>query len=276
MAHEGGSRLSLAREERQDIGGQAGLAQGPHDLQGAPGRLLRGLEHRRVARGQRAGRHAARDGQREVPRGDHRGDAAGRVAHLVALAGHLEKLAPALQLHRRAGVVLEEVDRLAHVGVGLGPRLRALAHREGGQRQTPLAQPRGGADQHLRALVRGTRAPRPGAARRRLHGPVDLLLGGERGRRDGAVRPARIGGHELLAVATLVADPHRHAQRQARVQPRQRLAELRSHGGPAQLEHGLVAKRVHGAARRRSRSSPPLYSCRNDSFAVFSSSRRTR
>src|SRR3954449_3647049 len=58
-----------------------------------------------------------------------------------------------------AGVVLEEVDRLAYVAVGLRPRLGALAHRQGRGLQAPLAQPRRRAHQDLGALLGGRRGP---------------------------------------------------------------------------------------------------------------------
>ena len=144
------------------------------------------------------GDHAAGDGHGEVPGGDDRDHAARAPAHRVALAGHLQQLLARLQRDRAAGVVLEEVDRLAHVRVGLGPRLRALADLQRGHLQPALAQPPRGGEEHLgplagrapapRAVARGGRPPAP--RRRRPPSPRRPARRGGRAAR-GRTRPAR-------------------------------------------------------------------------------------
>ena len=133
----------------------------------------------------------------------------GVPAQLVALAGRLEQRGALREVDRPARVVLEEVDRLAHVGVGLGPRLRALAHRQRGDLEPPLAQPLRGAHQHLRPLLRRARptsSPWPSAW---------STSAGGRGRRLGhhAVGVAGVGRDDVRALAAVVADPHRHLER---------------------------------------------------------------
>ena len=134
----------FARQQRQRGRRQAGLAQRAHEHVRARGRLLGGLERPRRCRSRAPARdHPERDRDREVPGRDDGDDAARRPAQLVALAGQLDQLAGALgELDRLARVVLEEVDRLAHVGVRLAPRLGGLAHLERRDLQPPLAQPR--------------------------------------------------------------------------------------------------------------------------------------
>jgi hypothetical protein len=235
------------------------------------------LRHDRVAGGQRGGGHAERDGDREVPRGDDRADAARDVGQLVALAGRLQqRRAVLLQVDGGAGVVLEEVDRLADVGVGLRPGLGALAY---GQRREPRpvgAQDRRGAHEDLRPP--GDRRLAPAAERRlgELDRRVRLRAGRARGQGDDAVGRARVGGDELVAVAALVADPHRHPHRQRRVERAHRLEQPLARRGAAQLEDGLVDERLHGAASSLSSDAPEACSLRNDSLLVFSSRRRTR
>ena len=51
----------------------------------------------------------------------------------VVLAGHLLDVRAARELERLARVVLAEVDRLAHVRVGLRPRLARLDDLERGE-----------------------------------------------------------------------------------------------------------------------------------------------
>src|SRR5207237_34833 len=108
------------------------------------------------------------------------------------------------------------------------------------------------------------------------------VWGTSRGReRDGALGIAGVGRAQCVTVRLLLADEHRHPDRELAfelVHPReQRLARL----ALSQLEHGLVreaARRVcvHGAARSSSSGRPLACSSAKLSFEVFSSTRRTR
>ena len=174
-----GSRTSAAPtspspgQQRERVGGHARLAQRAHEHERAARRLLGGLEHDGVAGREPRGDHPAGDRDREVPGRDHGDDAARAVAERVALARHLQQLGAGLELDGAARVVLEEVDRLAHVGVRLRPRLGALAHLQRGDLEPVLAQPGGGAREDRGALRGRPAAPlalagaRPPRARRR-------------------------------------------------------------------------------------------------------------
>ena len=189
-----------------------------------------------------------------------------------------------VELDRPSRVVLEEVDRLADVRVGLRPRLAALADGERGELGAADAQVAGGAHEGARALL-GGRA-RPGAQRVARGGDRAIGLGRRADRRGGddPVGCRRVGGDELLAVAAVVPDPDRDPQRQAGVELPERVAQPPALRRPAQLEHRLVAEgREIGHAHEvkagpRAPRSPRrrLVGGRKDSLAVFSSSRRTR
>ena len=280
MADERRARLARAGQQADRRRRNPAGAQGLGETQRDPRRLLGRLEHNGVTGGERRRRHPARDRQREVPRRDDRDDAARHVAQLVALAGNLEQRPSAVELDRRPRVVLEEVDRLADVGVGLAPRLGAFAHLQRGELEPPLAQPAGGGDQRRGAPGGADRAPGlgAGAARRRRHGGIDVAGGRRRGLGDDPLWPSRIGRYESVAGPRVLADPHRHAQRELGVDRRQRVGEPAAHRGAPQLEDRLVGerRRAHGAASSCSSATPRACSARKDSLLVFSSSRRTR
>ena len=229
------------------------------------------------------GGHPERDRDGEVPGRDHRDDAARRVAQLVALAGHLAAAArPARASTRPARVVLQEVDRLADVGVGLGPRLRALADLERGDLAAGArAATRAARDQHLRALRRGRARPRRGAAaaaparprprpacaaaasattRSGSPGSVDIELVARRARSS----PIHTGTRSGSSASRL-------AQRVARAARGRRAA---------QLEDRLVGERLHAvpARPRAARPAPRRAPARAGTTRceVFSSRRRTR
>ena len=248
-----GSRTSAAPtspspgQQRQRVRRHARLAQRAHEHERAAGRLLGRLEHDRVAGRQPGGDHPARDRDREVPRRDHGDDAARPVAERVALARHLQQLRAGLELDRPARVVLEEVDRLAHVGVGLGPRLGALAHLERGDLEPVLAQPRGGAHEHRGAL--GGRPPAPVAVTgaRGLERGVDLARAWprRRARRRGRARPGRsrrsrrrCAGPSPTQTGTS-SGPRASCSLSA-------AGEAGAHGRAAQLQHRLVGERGRG------------------------------
>ena len=268
-------------QQRHRAPGDARLAQRRRQHQRRARRLLGRLQDDRIARGQAGGGHPGRDGEREVPRRDHRDNAARLVAHLVPLAGRLHELRPARQPHGLARVVLEEVDRLAHVGVGLGPRLRALAHLQGGELQPALAQDPGGAHEHLGPTGRAAGAP----VRKRLGGSADrsvgLLVAGARGHGDEALGVSRIRRLERVlrrGRQPIDAQDHRDLEGKLPVQLLQRRQKRFAHVAPAQLQRRLVGERPHGGGGASSSSidTPRACSWRNDSFDVFSSNRRTR
>src|SRR5215210_6168982 len=185
--------VALAGQQGDGVRRHAGLAQRPEDHQRAAGRLLGRLEHDRVAGRQAGGDHPERDRQREVPRRDDRDDPARAVGHRVALARHLQERGALGDVERAAGVVLEEVDRLADVRVGLRPWLRALAHRQRGRLQPPLAQPPGGPQQRVGALGGGRGGPALRTALRGLQRGVDVLWRRLGRRRHDAVGLAGVG-----------------------------------------------------------------------------------
>ena len=145
--------LADAGEERQHAGREAGVEEDLDEPQRDPRRLLRRLEHHRVAGDERGGDHASRDREREVPRRDHDADAARLVEVRVPLAGRLEHWCAFAHAHRLAPVVLAEVDRFAHVRVGLRERLAGFEHAQAGELVTAAAHDVGGAEQHGRAVV---------------------------------------------------------------------------------------------------------------------------
>ena len=119
--------LADAGQEGEHAGRDARLVQDLDETQRDAGRLLRRLEEHRVAGDQRGGDHAGGDREREVPRRDHHADPARLVG--VRVGSHpatWPTRAPRGEAERLASVVLAEVDRLAHVGVGLGDRLARL------------------------------------------------------------------------------------------------------------------------------------------------------
>ncbi|HEY0343448.1 MAG TPA: hypothetical protein VGC59_02310 [Solirubrobacteraceae bacterium] len=167
---------------------------------------------------------------------------------LVALARHLQQRRPGGEVQRPAGVELEEVDRLADVGVGLRPRLGALAHGERCELRAPRPHPLRGAQQRGRAVLGGRRGPAREGSARRGHRGVCLRGRRARGERHDALRRGRVRRDELFAVAALVTDPDRHAHGQ--LERLQRRGQAGALAGAAQLEHRLVAKRLrrHDAA----------------------------
>ena len=157
--------------------------------------------------------------------------------------GTCNKCGPARELDRAAGIVLEEVDRLAHVGVGLGPGLRALTDLEGRELEPALAQPRRRPDQRRRPVLGADRAPVAKPALGLGDSVGDLRGGGAGGDRDDVVRLAGVGRVQLLADALARADHHRNVQRQRPGQAAEGLLELGAHGRSSQLEHRLVGER---------------------------------
>ncbi len=108
------------------------------------------------------------------------------------LSGYLQQRPWLVQLDRGARVVLQEVDRLADVGVGLQPRLRTLTDGQRGQLSPPLADPCGRADQGAGTLDRAEPRPRSDRAGGDRDRGIDILALGHSGARDHPLRRARI------------------------------------------------------------------------------------
>ena len=116
------------------------------------------------------------------------------VAQRVGLARRrLHGSPPRLEAAHLPAVVLAEVDGLAHVGVGLGPRLAGLEDLEGGQLGPPGPHPLGGPEQHRRP------ARRPACRRQPAHaaaaggdGGIGLRRSAGRRHRHRGRRPGRV------------------------------------------------------------------------------------
>ena len=287
MANQRPAGLAVARQQRQCVGRNPGRVQRLDQPERAARRLLGRLEDNRVAGRQRGARHPGRDREREVPRRDHRGHPPGGVAHPVSLARE-PGAAPGPRSRSIAAprVVLEEVDRLADVGVGLIPRLRALAHLERRELEPVAAEDRRRVEQHLGALARGS--ARPGG--RSGRSPLDRcgdVAGRSRPRRwpraamafpDRSTRsprsirrrrrpgPGQSSGRRSSIVPSAASSASRSAARRS--------------SSVGSLANGAVAGRastlVTVSASSSSSEAPSAWANRNDSFEVFSSSRRTR
>ncbi len=142
----------------------------------------------------------------------------GGVAQRVALAGDLHERGAALELDRAPRVVLEEVDRLADVRIGLRPGLGALADGERGE--LGAAQRAGGRRRGRARLRAPARACATSAAerraRRRPRGRPRRACPSPRWRRPGRVPPGRWrrapprrGGRPRSTPAPAAAGGHR-------------------------------------------------------------------
>ena len=219
--------------------------------------------------------HGDRD--REVPRRDDRDDAARRgSASRCARRGPGSSGVPRSSATRPAGVVLEEVDRLADVGVGLGPRLGALADGERGELVAALAQPRGGARRaSRRARSARRRAPsraKPRAAARRrastsaarrARGATRRRGRGRRGRSRRARR--RRAGRSPIHTGTRSGSRgvERPAGRRASVSRvgARRSSRTGSLANGASAAHGAASSSSSGAAARPARRGTTRCSC---------------
>ena len=151
-----------------------------------------------------------------------------------------------LRGERLEGVVLEEVDRLAHVAVGLGPRLRALADLERRQLEPALAQKLRRPPQHLGAL--GRRPVPPGAEAGAAASTAAAASAWSRCRRAPPAAPARPGRSSRgRCGAALAAHEHRDLQRQPGIQPAQRLEQRLARRARAATP-GSARSEAHGAA----------------------------
>ena len=173
--HQCGARFAVADEQMECVARHAGLVQMAHGLGGDQRRLLGGFGQHHVAGGQRGGDLASEDGEREIPRADADHGAERHVGGVVELRGGLR------------GVEAQKVDRLAHLGDGVGVGLAGFAHQQAHQARHVGLQCVGGALQGGGALLR------------RRVGPG----GGEGGRV--LQRPIHVGGAGVLHVADDVA-----------------------------------------------------------------------
>ena len=268
--------LALAGQQRDRAGRHAALAQRLDERERAAGRLLGGLEDAALPVAS-----AAAVIPSGIASGKFQGEMTavtprGRVAQRVALAGRPAASGRApVELDRASRVVLEEVDRLADVRVGLGPRLAALADGERGELGAALAQVAGGAQEGVRALL-----ARACATTRRQR----VARGGDR-----RARPRRAS--PIAAVATTRSG----APGRWRRAPRRRGGRRRSRRGPAaagaasssaervgqppalrrpaQLEHRLVGEGRETGTARRLRPGQELLDGRR---AAWSAAGRTR
>ena len=130
---------ALARDVVEDAGRQAGFAEDLHQVPADDAGEVGGLEDHRVAGNYGCRCHAQADGQGEVPGGDDRCHPLGLVEVLVDLARCVADPLGFAEADHLAGIILEEIDRLGDVGIGLVPLLADLQHLPGGQLEDPFA-----------------------------------------------------------------------------------------------------------------------------------------
>ena len=261
-------------------GRHAARAQRLDDAQPAARRLLGGLQDDGVAGRERRGGHAHRDREREVPRRDDRADAARRVAQLVALAGHLQQRRAARRARSRRARRTRgsrSPRRRRRRPPARASRTRARRARRARARRSRIqAAARSSAAARSAA---GVAAQAPNASRAAATAARGLVGRRARGERDDALGVAGVRRDELLAVAAVVADPDRHAQRQPELAERgARASRARSRGaarGPARWRTARAGRHAGGASSCSS-GTPCAWSARKLSLAVFSSRRRTR
>ena len=119
----------------------------------------------------------------------------------VRLARPSSTCAPAPSAIAPAPVVLAEVDRLAHLGVGLGDRLARLADAQPDELVASPPQHGGGAEQH-RGPVAPRRRPPVGRGGHRHRAVRYVVDAGRRAAADLDVGPSRVDGGERRREAT--------------------------------------------------------------------------
>ena len=205
-----------------------------------------------------------------TPRGD--------VAHRVALA----RAAAAAGGRRRARARPRRSTRGSRSPRRRRRRPRPTACRPRGR---PARRARGGASA-------GCSAARESAAARSAAGLRDQTALAELGARDRrraraaavaawawatiARRVARVHRREAVARDDVLADQHRHLERELGVERGEGGERLAADGLAAQLEQRFVGEGGHGASRSSAVSMPLACAARKESLAVFSSRRRTR
>ena len=137
--------------------------------------------------------------------GNDGADAEGDVAELVALAGELDGGGGRVEAEGFAGVELEEVDGLAHVGVGLGPVLADLIGEPRAQLELAQAHEAGGAEEQGSAFGRGLARPGCEGGLRGGHRGFHMLLVGALVDADDFGGARRVDGDDLGAGADALA-----------------------------------------------------------------------
>jgi hypothetical protein len=139
VLHQVGSHLlPLAGDQVHHPRGEARLVEDLKGLGGDDRRVLGGLGHHGVAHSHGPGDHPGEDGQGKVPRGDDHPGPQEQVEALVVLPGvghHLHR--GVLVLEGLAGVVLQEVYGLGHLGASLHPVFADLVDQGGLQLPPP-------------------------------------------------------------------------------------------------------------------------------------------
>ena len=247
-----------------------------------PGDCSAGFRTTALPAASAAGGHPGGDREREVPGRDHRRHPAREVAHPVALAGGVDAARGPARARPRGG--------RSRSG-SRSPRRRRRRPRPRASRTRARRAPpaRAGARAGARRRGRAPRPARPPAAPRPLRGAPRTAASTAAAASDRPARPALAtsrsgapGSVESIPSAgpALAADQDRHAERQGCVQLAQRRQQRLALVRPAQLQLGLVAERACDRSRRLPAAPRPARrracSPRNDSFAVFSSRRRTR
>ena len=173
-----------------DARGHAGLEHQLDEPRGDHRRVRRRLQQCTVAADQRRRQHAGQDREREVPRRYDHGDAARLVAVAVRLAGHRDA-ARQRQAFGLVGVEHQEIDRLADVGVRLGPVLAGLEYLVRGEAVAVGAQALGHAAHQVGTFTCRARRPRRKRTLRDVDGQVGL---GHTGLADAADQQVRVCG----------------------------------------------------------------------------------
>ena len=175
LAHERVRHEPLAddraatRQHGEHVLGQAGLERELTEPDGGQRGQLGGLEHHRVAGGERRREAPAGDRHREVPGHDDADDAQRLVEGQVGAAGNRD-LAPEQPLGG-TGVVVQAVAHIACLPPRVAPRVAGVAHLELGELLDVRVDDGGEPAQQCRPLARGDGTP----------GGERLVGGGDRG-----------------------------------------------------------------------------------------------
>ena len=284
VADQRGADVALAGQQRERVGGHARPRAARGRARSAqPGDCSAGLRTAVLPVASAAAAMPQRDRQREVPRRDDRADAARRrsAARCARRApGAAAGRAPAARSRRGRSTRGSRSPRrrrrrpppTAWRTRGRRARRARRGARAGWPRRA-TSDPRARSATGVVGPARGTRLRRP-RPRVAASSGVAVAASG-----DDAVGLAGVGRDELLALAAVVADPHRHADGQRRVErgAARRAAPARAGARRSSRTGSLTKAARHGAASSSSSGRPRgLRRARKDSLLVFSSSRRTR
>ncbi len=192
----------------QNVAWDPGCVEDANGLGGDQRRLLGGLGDDRVAGDERRRHLAGENGEREVPRADAGENPAATQRHRAnAVAADRERQRPPQVGARPGRIVAAEIDRLAHLGDGIGDGLAGLddAHRH--QRRHLLLEPVGGAIEACGALLDRRRRPPRRRARGDCQRPGDVI---RRRLGDMAHGSRRVRGRNHGAAAGGVLPPADH------------------------------------------------------------------